>query len=179
MRKRCPASKIYFFSLFFFFKLLKYKSQQRSMQIMCHMQVHCIYMCFLPLPAYFDPFISFYRFCHFAVLILKSWGVFFLLYMLFYSPLLQVVCSEIIADGHSLARAGQAVVVKTQKIQQDKLKVHLKDKEESWIIESPTLIRTVKRARRSHHIGLTFPVTLLLLCCAAHHFHKGIRYSYT
>lgn len=65
------------FFLFFFFKLLKYKSQQRSMQIMCHMQVHCIYMCFLPLPAYFDPFISFYR----CFVILQYWfwrvGVFF------------------------------------------------------------------------------------------------------
>lgn len=42
-----------------------------------------------------------------------------------------------------LELAMQAAVVKTQKIKQDKVKVHLKDKEKSWIIENPTLIKTV------------------------------------
>lgn len=162
--------------------MLKFKSQQLSMQIK-RSHAGALYLYVLPSPSTcLFQFLYFFLqvFCHFAVLILKSWWFFFfLLFVLFYPPLRQVVCSEIMADSHSLAGAGQAVVFKTQKIQQDKLKVHLKDKEESWIIESPTLIRTVKRARRSHHIGFTFPVTLLLLCCAAHHFHKGIRYSYT
>lgn len=144
------------------------------------MQVHCIYICFLPLLAYFNSFISFYR----CFVILQYWfwrvGVFFFfcscsfIHLSYKPAAVKLWLTATAGQG-----AGQGVVVKTQKIQQDKLKVHLKDKEESWIIESPTLIRTVKRARRSHHIGLTFPVTLLLLCCAAHHFHKGIRYSYT
>lgn len=49
-----------------------------------------------------------------------------------------------------LELAMQAAVVKTQKIKQDKLKVHLKDKEESWIIESPTLIKTVLKEPSNH-----------------------------
>lgn len=50
------------------------------------------------------------------------------------------------ADSHSLAGAGQAAVVKTEKIKQ----VHLKDKEVSWIIEGPTLIKSVLKEPSDH-----------------------------
>lgn len=58
--------------------------------------------------------------------------MFFCLFI-FYPPHTQSGCNEIMADSHSRDGAGQAVVVKTKKIKQ----VHLKDKEVSWIIESP------------------------------------------
>lgn len=65
------------------------------------------------------------------------------------------------ADSHSLAAAGQAAIVKTQKIKQ----VHLKDIEVSWIIERPTLIKSVLK-EPSDHITLASLLQSLSLCAA-------------
>lgn len=100
--------------------------------------------------------------CHFfiiIIIILPCW--FRRVLFIFYPPLLQSGCSEIVADSHSLAGAGQAAIVKTQKIKQ----VHLKDKEVCWIIERPTLIKSVLK-EPSDHITLASLLQSLSLCAA-------------
>lgn len=71
------------------------------------------------------------------------------------------------ADSHSLAGAGQAAIVKTQKIKQ----VHLKDIEVSWIIERPTLIKSVLK-EPSDHIPLASLLQSLSLCAAQDTFSQ-------
>lgn len=66
------------------------------------------------------------------------------------------------ADSRSLAGAGQVVVVKIKKIKQ----VHLKDKEVSWIIESPTLIKSVLKEPSDHFTLASLFQSLSSLCAA-------------
>lgn len=149
-----------------FCEMLKFKSQKLSMQI----KLSCMCIVFISAPSFYllisIPLFLFTGVLSFINIDFEEFGCCFFsfFFRLFYPPHLQIGCSEIMADSHSPAGASQPVVVKTQKIKQDKLKVHLKDKEESWIIETPTLIRTVKRARRWHHIGQS-----LCSSCAVQH----------
>lgn len=79
----------------------------------------------------------------------------------FIHPSHKVTAVKLRSDSHSLAGAGDAAVVKTQKIKQ----VHLKDKGVSWIIESPTLIKSVWK-EPSDHIKLASLFQSLSSSCA-------------